>query len=322
MDKIPYELLKLFNAALNTVQNKKNSIKWAFAYFTMKKTWFYFLTSLIFLFFSCASLKEGRTKDEYITTESGALIAKTLKFEGTYKNEKYIFLRLYSVVYDQNHQIGNLLRIAIGALGPATDGLYYSHAAISYKLSDNFVGITIGGENNVKYESVMEPEKNRYLASNNKYKSQCTVIAIPCTKIDYENCKDLIDYAVMSDSRFYFGITDLIAICGIRAVNKYKTKNFSCDTIDFNESEPILSPQEEFNSRIYCCSAFCAYILMRGIQRYKDYVEATGFSPRGVTPADLYSIQGSQHLFNCYYFEYNQTLAEFVEAYPEFKEYL
>lgn len=288
----------------------------------MKKIIFCFSTLLVFLLISCSTTKEVHIKDEYVTTESGALISKELKFEGTYENEKYIFLRLYNVYYDDSYQIGNLLKAAIGVLGPAPDGLYYTHVAISHKLTDNFVGMTAGGRNNAKYESVMEPEKNRYLASNDKYKSQCTVIAIPCSAIDYENCKNLINYCALPDSRFYFGVTDLIAICGFRAMNKHKIKNFSADSVQPDEPSLIMEPQNSFSSHIYCCSAFCAYILMTGIQRYKDYAEATNFSPRGVTPADLYSVQGGQRLFNCHYLEYQQTLEEFIEAYPEFKEYL
>ena len=288
----------------------------------MKKFFLYFSILLVFLFSSCALSKEAHIKDEYVTTESGGLISKALKFEGEYKDEKYIFLRLYNVYYDEDFQIGNLLKAAISVLGAAPDGLYYTHVAISYKLSDDFVGLTVGGENNAKYESVMEPEKNRYLRSNDKYRSQCTVIAIPCSETDYENCKNLITYASLPTSRFYFGVTDIIGMCGVRAVNKHKIKNFSKDSVLVKDSELILSPEETFKSHIYCCSAFCAYVLMNGIQRYKDYAEATHFSARGVTPADLYSIQGAQRLFNCHYLDYEQTLNDFVEAYPEFKEYL
>ena len=288
----------------------------------MKKINLLCLSVLVFLFFSCASRKEVPIRAEYVETESGAFISKALKFNGDYKNEKYIFLRLYNVYYSDDYQIGNLLKAAISVLGPAEDGLLYTHVAISDKLADNFVGMTTGGQNNAKYESVMQPEKNRYLASNDKYRSTCTVIAIPCSAIDYENCKKLIEYSALPDSRFYFGITDIIGICGIRASNKRKTKSYSLKSTAVKDPEPVLSPQDEFKSHVYCCSAYCAYILIHGIQRYKDYAEATHFSPRGVTPADLYSIQGAQWLFNCHYLDYEQTLKEFIEAYPEFAEYL
>ena len=287
----------------------------------MKRIYFYCSILIVFLFFSCAT-KEVHIKDEYVTTESGSLISKALKFEGEYKDEKYIFLRLYNVYYDDDYQIANLLKAAIAVLGPAPDGLYYTHVAISHKLNDDFIGMTTGGANNAKHESVMHPEKNRYLASNDKYRSQCTVIAIPCSEIDYENCKKLIEYSSLPDSRFYFGVTDIIGLVGVKAVNKHKTKKVPADSVQHKDSEPILNAEEAFSSHIYCCSAFCAYILMTGIQRYKDYAEATHFSPRGVTPADLYSIQGAQRLFNCHYLDYEQTLSDFIEAYPEFAEYL
>lgn len=288
----------------------------------MKKIFLYFSVLSVFFFFSCAAAKQQHIKDEYIETESGSLISKELKFNGTYENEKYIFLRLYNVYYSDECQIGNLLKVAIGILGSAPDGLLYTHVAISDKLADNFVGMTTGGKNNAKYESVMHTETNRYLASNDKYRSTCTVIAIPCSAIDYENCKNLIEYSALPDSRFYFGITDIIGICGIRASNKRKTKSYSLKSTAVKDPEPVLSPQDEFKSHVYCCSAYCAYILIHGIQRYKDYAEAMHFSPRGVTPADLYSVQGGQRLFNCHYLDYTQTLNEFIEAYPEFAEYL
>lgn len=288
----------------------------------MRKTCFYILALSVFLFFSCAAVKQQHIKDEYVETESGALISKALKFDGEYENEKYIFLRLYNVYYSDDCQIGNLLKAAIGIFGPAPDGLLYTHVAISDKLADNFVGMTTGGRNNAKYESVMHIETNRYLATNDKYRSTCTVIAIPCSAIDYENCKKLIEYSALPDSRFYFGITDIIGLPGVRAVNKHKTKSHTVKSSAVKDSEPLLNPQDEFKSHVYCCSAYCAYILIHGIQRYKDYAEATRFSPRGVTPADLYSVQGGQRLFNCHYLDYEQTLADFVEAYPEFKEYL
>ncbi|MBO7420552.1 MAG: hypothetical protein J6U06_05480 [Spirochaetaceae bacterium] len=83
----------------------------------MKKFFLYFSILLVFLFSSCALSKEAHIKDEYVTTESGGLISKALKFEGEYKDEKYIFLRLYNVYYDEDFQIGNLLKAAIAVLG-------------------------------------------------------------------------------------------------------------------------------------------------------------------------------------------------------------
>lgn len=280
------------------------------------------LTVVFVLSCSCSFTKDVLKTDKYITTETGGNIAKTFQFEGTYKNEKYVFLRLYDVCYNDEYQIANVLKAAISVLGPAPDGLYYSHVAISCNLNDNFIGMTSGKDNNARYECLATPETNRYINSNEPTKSRCTVIAIPCSQADYENCKALIEYSTMPDSKFYFGLTDFIGIVSVRASNIRKIKNSPMNNNSINDTEPILSPDEEFASRFYCCSAFCSYILIHGIQRYRDYAEKLHLNYRGVTPADLYSIQGAQPLFNCYYPDYAETLSEFIEKYPEFAEYV
>lgn len=288
----------------------------------MKNKYIILLTLVFVLSCSCSFTKDVLKTDEYISTETGNNIAKSLQFEGTYKNEKYVFLRLYDVFYNDDYQVANILKAAISVLGPAPDGLYYSHVAISCNLKDDFVGMTSGKENNARHECLSTPETNRYINSNDPSKSRCTVIAIPCSEADYENCKALIEYSTMPGSKFYFGLTDFIGIVSTRASNIHKIKKTPLDNSSIKDTEPILTPEEEFASRCYCCSAFCSYILIHGIQRYKDYAEKLHLNYRGVTPADLYSVQGARPLFNCYYPNYDNALSEFIEQYPEFAEYL
>ncbi len=251
------------------------------------------------------------------------------KFENP--DQKFIFLRLYDVYYDRSHFYGDILNSLMGVVGKAPNGIVYDHVSISVDLEDNFIGMNPSTGNDAHYEEIAIMGDNKYMNTNNKIKSMCTVLAIPCTQAEYENCKKLLEYSVDPKQNFIFNIFEIAAMPVTHTANMQKLKKQDLGRIDefaVNTYEgvekivPIDDPAAIFTSKSYVCSTFVCFVLYHSLQSVRNFCQVTGVGPRGITPSDLYSVPGAKVLFNCVYQDYNLALFQFVSSHPEFDEYV
>lgn len=259
-------------------------------------------------------------------------ISEEALFDGLEEpDQKFIFLRLYDVYYNRSHFYGDILNSMMGIVGKAPNGIAYDHVSISVDLNDNFVGMNPSSGNDAHYEEIAVMGDNKYMNTNNKYKSMCTVLAIPCTQLEYENCKKLLEYSVSPEQNFIFNIFEIAAMPVIHTANMEKLKKhdlgkideFAVNTYDGVEKiTPIEDPAAIFTSKSYVCSTFVCFVLYHSLQSVRNFCQVTGVGPRGITPSDLYSLPGSKLLFNCTYSDYNLALFQFVSSHPEFDRYV
>ncbi len=247
----------------------------------------------------------------------------------TIESHKFIFLRLYDVRYVPIRSASEILNVAIGILGAAPNGITYDHAAISYKLSDDFIGLTSNPlKNAIQIEKAQQKDKNSFMNRNDRQKSLCTVIAIPCSLLEYENCKTLLDYALKGEKYFVYDIFEIAAMPAANKGNKEKLKNYQYEDFSSYKGDTqtlicaIDDPAKVFESYNYVCSTFCSFVLYNSLQSFRNICDQTGAGPQGVTPSELFCLPGAKVLFHSFYADYDKTLQAFLKKYPQFSLYL
>ena len=299
-------------------------------FFKMKKANAFLFNFLIVLFFSSC------TTARYATTEKAEIVFfENFKSENdffdfeTIQSNKFIFLRLLDVYYRQEYANQEILNKAISVLGPAKNGIVYDHASISHKISDDFVGVSSNYfKNAAQIESIQHSSQNNFLERNDREKSTCTLIAIPCSFVEYENCKTLLDYALSGEKNIFYDTLSITGIPLINKTNKQKLEDFEYSDFSSFKGEtqtiirPIKNPEIVFESYNYICSSFCAFVLYNSLQSFRNICEQTKVNIKGITPSELLCLPNSKILFSCPYDEYEKSLKTFLQQHPQFEEYL
>lgn len=270
---------------------------------------------------SCAStgIQKSDKPSAYVNME---LTEKQLS------SESYVFLRLYDITYDKIFRPGNFLRRPIRILGKAGDGRYYVHSAISHGLQDDsFVGLTLTDKKNnmARYESVMDITTNDFMVTNDARRSTCAVLAIPCTKSEREYLKKVLDYSVLPDNRFVYGVLHNVQVPVSHFGNGKKIKKAYNFPVEYAFSSMVdvgREPESLFPNKSYVCSSFVAYVLEQCVDRVNVSFLQSRCNSLGYTPVDLYYIEGTFVLFDCSYSDYDKTLGEFLESYPQFRKFI
>lgn len=308
----------------------------------MKKFKLLLLNLLIILFFSSCSSTHHIKKVEKEATLKNSVLQKSnyigenfsittadLFDDQTIESHKFIFLRLYDVRYVPIRSAYEILNAAIGMLGAAPNGITYDHASISYKLSDDFIGLTMNmGKNAAQIEVAQKDTENKFMYRNDREKSLCTVIAVPCSLLEYENCKILLDYTINGDKKFNYNVFEIMSAPMANKVNKEKLKNYQYE--DFStykgDTQSIIcaidDPAKVFENYNYMCSSFCSFILYNSLQSFRNICDQTSADPEGITPSELFLLPNAKVLFNCFYADYDQALQNFLKFYPQFAAYL
>ncbi|MBD5443841.1 MAG: hypothetical protein HDR34_10660 [Treponema sp.] len=278
------------------------------------------------IFFSCKSTSVSQREFERFEPQSAYFITDindSLPYSSEFENGKFIFLRFYHITYGKNFRIGNLWRSMLGIMGNAPDGNYYSHVAINFNLTDNFIGSTMKGKNTIKREKVTDLKSNVFLKTVDASRSSCTVVAIPCTEVEWENCKALIEYAQKEDERFAYNLSSAFFMPIIYKQNMTKMKKTDFSGEDALVSMPLeKEPSEYFkDKRSYICTGFIMKVLSSSIAKIGYEVETSGVNINGFLPGDFFYMDGFQKLFTCRFEYYNEAVEEYLALYPQFREY-
>lgn len=236
--------------------------------------------------------------------------------ESINSNDKFVFIRLYNSIYKKGGimvPFGKAIRAFTGTVNDAVGG--YTHAAISYKLTDDFFGLTSKrkGENfSLKKESVENPESNKYIETLDTSKSQWAIYSLPVSVLEYEKVKKFLDLEI-KDKLLEYGTFNLF----LQALDKigkklYKNKQSSIEDISTNE---MIGKKE-----ILVCSTFVAYTLYT-CTNYKHIFKRYGIDYNYVSPNDLVSIPGAKFLCSGYHNEYNKNIKAFIKNNKEFDKY-
>ena len=283
------------------------------------------------VFSSCKSTSAPQKKFERFEPQSAYFITDindSLPYDSEFEDGKFIFLRFYHVTYGKGFRVGNLWRSMLGVMGDAPDGNYYSHVAINFDLTDDFVGSTMRGKNTIKHESAMDLKSNVFLKTVDASRSSCAVAAIPCTKVEWESCKKLIEYASAAEERFRYNLSaaffmPIIYKQNSKKIEKAVEREKGSSEKDTPVSVPLdKEPSEYFkDTKSYICTGFIMKVLSTSIARIGCVIEKSGVNINGFLPGDFFGIDGFQKLFTCRLEYYNEAVEEYLTLYPQFRKY-
>ena len=237
-------------------------------------------------------------------------------------NQFYFFMRLYNAVYKSKLNPTATLDKAIKFVDQKTNDPvgHFNHAACSYKLTDDFVGLTTNCKGEpcaVKIESCEVTDYNRYMKSTDISKSEFAVYALPVTKDEWENIRHFLDLEI-HDPKIRYGTLSLVGF----AVDKIG-KKLAHNTVYGKEDIPLpflkqddqMSYDEEEmigKKDSLVCSSFVGYVLNK-FTSYKNTFDRTGTNFHLLAPSDLTRIPGAKYVCSGYFKDYNKSVAAAVK---------
>lgn len=294
------------------------------------------LLALLLLALSFQSCKTTRSLAKEII-EPGApddattFIAEDLSFvepelvPQTSENYKYIFIRLYNPAYTNPFYVANLLKNGL-KLVKTEDVPDLSHSAINFDLSDNFYGLTLGGEYQFTAEECVEPSHNKYMRHCSAEKSEQITYALKVTEEEYENTKQFIDfYRHSKDIRYSSFLNFKIAAFFVNNKLFVSKKHKKFGTHKYPKKAKNLKVNLENEDEVlndFVCSTFLGFVFYNNIENVSSYFDEHEIKYDYLNVTDLALIPGVQPLFYSTWADYPEAAAKFVEKYPEFKEYL
>lgn len=250
--------------------------------------------------------------------ESNANIIEKAK-----KKQKYCFIRLYSTIYKGGFSVGKVLKQGTKIFSEKLEnGVLYTHAAINYKLTDDFIGLNLdpANPNDVKIEQLKSPDGDNYSNARDYQKSEFTVIAIPLEDEEYENLKEILS-KIPHKNDFKYDIKTLLMTALL--LSKRRVMRF------FKRSNEDISPEDneeialliKNTKRGFICSTFVAYILSIVSDSFKKYLTEKKKSVYEFSPNSIYNIPGMIVLFKGRWNRYIAEMEKFVRLNPAFKPY-
>ncbi len=237
---------------------------------------------------------------------------------------RYIFVRLHHINYNRGSRFLYVWRSMASSIGEGIDGNIYTHSSMNCTLTDDFVGITTKGKNQVKLEQFSNPDDNPYFRRINMDKTSCTVIAIPVSQSDWENCRRLLDYSLAPTEDLKFSKPISLAIPKKTKVTKKKIHGYGFRNPD-QYAAVVLDPDLSVyfkDEHKYACSTFIMKILSTGTGIYSTFLMEENLSPQDFAPVDLMLLKDAQVIFMCRASCFDKAAAEFARRNPSFKEYL
>ena len=239
------------------------------------------------------------------------------------KNKKelkteYCFIRLYSTRY-KGLCFSDLLRIGNELLTEASkSGKRYTHAAMNYKLNDNFVGLNIDDNpNDVKVENLRTTATIDAGDPKDRKNSTFDVFYLRLTESEYKLLKVNLN-KIKTDNKFKYDIKKLISVAFRTSRQKLKKAVLGHESDDSNDDIVDLTKSK----KALVCSSFVAYVLQQTSDSIKDWMEKYKKTVHDFSPNALTYLPGCKHMYGGYWPEYGKKTKEYVEKHPEFKKYL
>lgn len=240
-------------------------------------------------------------------------------------NCKYIFIRLYDPVYTDNLPAELLKK---GQYITNVTKIPAAHAAIGFDLSDNFYGLTIGGDYDLKEEACSNPSTCPYMQTCDAKKSIHYTYAIKVSAEEYEAAKKkTLDYYESKEVKYALLHNFPVALyCIKKKINLPSLPKLPLPEAyrEFLTSlKKTLRAFKGFREKDrFVCSTFCSYILISSVPRIALYFCERDFSYDYITPSELSMLPGMKLLFSGSWLDFKKDAENFAKENPEFKEYL
>lgn len=234
---------------------------------------------------------------------------------------KYIFIRLYDVHYKNPFYIANLLKFGVKKT-EVTD-ISANHASIGFSLKDEFWGLTSGGDHQLAIESCTDTKSNKFMKKANPKKSTQITFALKVTEREYNALKMFVEgYAETTEIQYDVWTNFDMASFSMRRKFFTDEEFQQFGTVEYPDKKEDPKTKIDNWETHFVCSTFIAYTLVVNILRIRDWFLDNEIDYRFVNVTDLAEIPGVVRLFSSPFYEYNIAAEAFVEANPEFEEYL
>lgn len=280
-------------------------------------------TKILIILFSCVFIGCSSTKN--IRENSWAYLEKNEETQHFYQfpnegtnipenTEQYIFLRLYNP--HAKYNLGTVI-LQKGLEYVEQHDVSGSHIAIGFDLTDNFYGLTLYANPNLKKEQCTNTLSNEFMKSCDPQKSLQTTFAYPVSQKEYETAIAWVKRKVESQSTTY-SIADNFKMAGVAVKRKSNP--------DTKKSKKPQTQEEEFKEfeemNKFVCSTFISHVLFSSVDSIRDYMNENLIDPNYTMPTDIITMPGMQKLFTSTWEEFNDGAKEFANQNPEFLEYL
>lgn len=231
---------------------------------------------------------------------------------------EYCFIRLYATKYkgvtlSQFVRIGNDLFTA-----KSKKGERYTHAALNYKLNDNFVGLNLDDDpNDVKIENLRTTAVEAGDVKDRKT-STFAVYSLRLTEKEWKLLKVNLN-KIKTDNNFKYDMKQLVNTA-FRST-KNRIKNVILGHENFNEVEEDIVDLTK-SKKALVCSSFVAYVLQQISHSIKNWMLKHKKSVHDFSPNALTYLPGCKYMYGGFWTEYAKKTKEYVEKHPEFKKYL
>lgn len=240
------------------------------------------------------------------------------------KNDKelkteYCFIRLYSTKY-KGLCFSDLLRIGNELFtSKSKQGKRYTHAALNYKLNDNFVGLNIDDNpNDVKVENLRTTATIDAGDPKDRKNSTFDIFSLRLTESEYKLLKVNLN-KVKTDNQFKYSIKKLINTA-FRS-GKVKVKRAVLGHEGYQDDEEDIIDLTK-SKKALVCSSFVAYVLQSVSPSIKNYMEKHKKTVHDFSPNALTYLPGCKYMYGGYWTEYGKKTKEYVDKHPEFKKYI
>lgn len=237
--------------------------------------------------------------------------------------KEWCFIRLYTTEYNKEiFHPAKILRVGNKLISDkASNGKFYTHAAINYSLSDHFVGLNLmkGDPNSVQIEVVKNWRKGdeRYERQDSTF----DVFAIPL----YKNERELLKFhlnKIITNNHFKYDVKTLLLtallICKRKAQILMGFSKENIDEILDEEGDSVLSEIKKG----MVCSTFVAFILKNVSADFARWLRETKRSEYEFAPNTLTHIPNIEYLFGGSWNGYARALTNFTKKNPEFAKYI
>ena len=280
-------------------------------------------TKILIILFSCVFIGCSSTKN--IRENSWAYLEKNEETEHFYQfpnegtvlpenTERYIFLRLYNP--HAKYNLGTVI-LQKGLEYVEQHDVSGSHIAIGFDLTDNFYGLTLYANPNLKKEQCTNTLSNEFMKSCDPQKSLQTTFAYPVSQKEYETAIAWVNRKLQNQSTSY-SIADNFKMAGVAV----KRKN----NHDSKKMKKTQTKEEEFREfekmNKFVCSTFISHVLFSSVDSIRNYMNENLIDPNYVMPTDIVTMPGMQRLFTSTWDEFNNSAKNFTSENPKFSKYL
>ena len=240
-------------------------------------------------------------------------------------NCKYVFIRLYDPVYNNNLPADLLKK---GQYITNTTQIPAAHSAIGFDLTDNFYGLTIGGDYDIKLEQCSTPETCAYMSTCDAEKSFHYTFALKVTEKEYEAVKKMtLRYYQTKEVKYaVFHNFPVALYCIRKKVNLPELPKLPLPAayreFIMNLRKTMLAMRQQKEKDRFVCSTFCTYILISCIPRIALYFCERNLNYDYITPSELSMLPDMKFLFSGKWLDFKKDAKSFAEEHKEFVPYL